>query len=79
MSKKLTEWLPAEVKPTRKGVYERKFSNSNSTSYSYWTGKRWMFSGSNPYMAAQHFGMPSRLVHTGWRGLAYDPEKGLPQ
>lgn len=38
----LTQWFDKDVKPARRGVYERKHPTSTFEIYSYWTGKYWL-------------------------------------
>jgi hypothetical protein len=64
---KVTPWFPADVKPTRKGLYQRQYGYYEDYP-DLWTGKRWMLCGSDgmPFAVAK-FPRP-------WRGLASDPK-----
>ena len=68
---KLTKWYSGDVKPVRKGFYERKCIASGwPGKYSFWDGEKWL-SGTNhlsiPYkkIASCHQQLP-------WRGVAKD-------
>lgn len=63
---KLTGWFPANVKPVRKGVYQRK---GYVIDFSYWTGERWSTGAGNAKDA-----YAGRFIETvcrdfPWRGL----------
>lgn len=77
MISKVTEWFPGDVKPARKGVYERELNAANR--FSYWNGEKWMSSGFTPAEAMRHYGLVSDWQFKGWRGLASDPKKGTIQ
>jgi hypothetical protein len=40
MSKQMTNWFPAHIKPGRKGVYQVTLWR-NQVGYAYWNGKVW--------------------------------------
>lgn len=63
MSAKLTPWFPADVKPTRKGVYQ---CREGRQYYWFWDGRVWRSS---------EFGWECVLQRREWRGLASDPSK----
>lgn len=71
MSKKLTEWFPADVKPVRKGLYQRNYIGYGITKVpDRWDGKKWWVryaDGSGEFPAK---------TNRPWRGLASDPSKG---
>lgn len=71
MTKKLTPWFPGDVKPARKGVYERDFPNGSL--YSRWNGRHWIFG----YYAVEHAAtrVGKSLYQTKrWRGLSSNPK-----
>lgn len=41
MSKKLTPWFPADVKPARKGYYERDCGFGDEDVADFWDGRSW--------------------------------------
>ena len=67
----LTPWYPAEIKPKRKGVYERDMTHGRG-SYSYWNGKYWCGWGGDVgiahYNGIKHH--ESCVQDAPWRGLA---------
>jgi hypothetical protein len=68
LEQQLTPWFPADVKPVRKGVYERAFFAREFPSY--WNGKQWgvcCFDRDDAYDYRQHRSEHQRLP---WRGLA---------
>lgn len=71
MSKqKLTEWFPANVKPVRKGFYQREYESEWMIGYcDFWDGEEWILMSIT--------GLPTGPVTTQlrWRGLASDPSK----
>lgn len=77
MSKeKLTPWFPGNVKPLRKGVYERDWLDDGPKWFSHWNGKTWRAgddiaevaaSAENTNLISDHQKLP-------WRGLAQDPK-----
>jgi hypothetical protein len=67
---KLTRWFPADVNPTRIGVYF-KDGYSKDDGYQYWDGKVWWYGGSIKDAANQSSGRC--IVPHPWRGLASDP------
>jgi hypothetical protein len=65
----LTPWFPADVKPVRVGVYQRKTVDLD---YSYWNGKFWQLGATKPEWAKEN----RRKTISGpqkWRGLSADP------
>jgi hypothetical protein len=72
---KLTEWFPGDVKPVRRGVYERDFGDGTHltfSGFSRWTGSRWAWRGATPDEAASEKAM-SINYGLRWRGLAEKP------
>lgn len=77
MSKeKLTPWFPGNVKPVRKGVYERDWLDGGPQWFSYWDGKNWCFGDETAEGAKYAANMLHTSAHTNfpWRGLAQDPK-----
>lgn len=73
---KLTPWFPGNVKPARKGVYQRDWLDGGPLWFSYWNGKTWNSGDDttegaacpvNKYWKSNHQKLP-------WRGLAQDPK-----
>jgi hypothetical protein len=56
---KKTDWYSGDVKPVRKGLYERKYSVAQAM-LDYWDGQRWRYGQRD--MAALN-------QHRAWRGL----------
>ena len=50
MTKQMTPWFPADVKPARCGVYEIQ-TISQQDYYAYWTGQRWGYAATHPTIA----------------------------
>ena len=73
MAQKLTDWFPGDVKPVRKGVYER---NSLTGKYSFWTGTHWCLGFVSMIQASGSKTGSSCDQKASWRGLASDPSKG---
>lgn len=73
MSKKLTPWFPADVKPVRKGVYIASLFRHEKW-YRYWDGRSWSTGG--PSVAGCLRNPTDDWVHAGleWRGLAEQPK-----
>jgi hypothetical protein len=68
---KLTPWFRPEIKPVRKGWYERKWASELSRdNFDYWNGKRW-YSAINGVRSE----IPTMYV-LAWRGLAVNPQEG---
>lgn len=66
---KLTPWFCGDVKPARKGFYQRQYSQEYLTSHpDLWDGKRWIVYDVNG-MASGPACQPNRA----WRGLAVKP------
>ena len=72
-TKELTDWFPGDLKPVRKGVYERR---SIAGRYSFWTGSRWCMGFT--YMDEVSGSKAASSFDQGalWRGLTSDPSKG---
>lgn len=71
MSKKLTQWFGGNLRPFRRGVYERHFGGRGNIGYALYDGERWMHRAYTPSDAAaerQPSGMSVK-----WRGLAEKP------
>lgn len=74
MSKpKLTPWYPPEIKPTRKGIYERKGSRNMLGKYRHWNGVFWGGWNATIKGALRNQESPSADQSSHWRGLATDP------
>mgnify|MGYP001051620624 CR=1 FL=1 len=68
MSKELTPWFPAEVKPVRKGFYERDYGFEQEDIADYWDGNAWWVIPT--YDLTERIpGLPVLP----WRGLAKKP------
>ena len=65
---KVTDWFPGDVKPVRRGVYERDYRNGG-IAFAMWNGRRWMYKGDTPTEAFNET-MQSRNSNLKWRGLA---------
>lgn len=68
MSKKLTRWFPAEVKPFHKGLYNAGHWRM-ADSFFVWDGKYWRFSKEVDGLAGQKCFSQNKQ----WRGLAEKP------
>ncbi len=70
-AKRLTPWFPGDVKPARKGVYERKYPHTTTlvATFCLWNGRRWFF-GNGTLGDAGYEVMPSAAQSLPWRGLA---------
>lgn len=71
----LTPWYPPEIKPVRKGVYERDMEAVLMHAYgqwSYWNGVHWCGWASDRESARNNGiqGLPSLMQDAPWRGLA---------
>lgn len=75
MSKKLTPWFPAKVKPVHVGVYQTIQSHfpGSKTFYQFWDGQRWGFSGHTANEAFEDKRVKSFYQDGDWRGLAEKP------
>jgi hypothetical protein len=72
MSKKLTPWFPASVKPVREGVYQRDWSSRPG--YALWSEGVWHWtSWVSAAEAAVESGISRATAAIRWRGLASDP------
>jgi putative component of toxin-antitoxin plasmid stabilization module len=75
MSKKLklTRWFPGEVKPVRKGVYEKRLVleafNGNRV-FQYWNGRYWCVSHTHVDIAFSSRIFKSDYQDGMWRGVA---------
>ena len=72
MSKKLTPWFPANVKPVRVGYYERDWDGAGNAwgiEPDYWNGKAWEAVYLNGTREEAEFTEQSAP----WRGLAKKP------
>lgn len=69
---KLTPWFPGNVKPVRKGVYQRRAGFLGS--YSYWNGRFWCLGDNTPLAAKDSVAISyaSEAQSALWRGLAQD-------
>lgn len=67
MKKQLTDWYPAEVKPVRKGWYERNWHFSFA-SLDWFDGMDW-----HNGIGDGDFDPDPSSAHIKWRGLASDP------
>lgn len=75
MSKKLTPWFPADVKPARTGVYEVRFDDDDTDfGYSYWSGCTWSWKECTPKEARQSPLQIGAVQDKKWRGLAKAPK-----
>ena len=67
----VTEWFPAEVKPTIPGLYQTD-AVSTMLSYQFWNGKHWGLQGDKddfwPFMNSHHQDK-SMYQNVKWRGL----------
>lgn len=72
MSKKLTPWFPANVKPAHVGVYKTD-ADSIFDSYQYWNGLRWSDHAHSIKRAYSNNWVPSPYQNVKWRGLAEKP------
>ncbi len=68
---KLTEWFPGDVKPVRKGVYQRRFGDG-CVVFSRWNGRAWMYAHGTIQVAFLET-FPTHNTNLKWRGLAEKP------
>jgi hypothetical protein len=68
VSKKLTPWFQPEVKPARKGFYERDYGFGDEDIADYWDGRSWWVVPID-FPTERLAGSPSLP----WRGLAEKP------
>jgi hypothetical protein len=77
---KLTDWFPAEARPTLPGAYQRDYRKSKKgdrdigVTYSYWNGYYWSLFGGTPVIAKNWQGYKSAHQSLPWRGLAEQPK-----
>jgi hypothetical protein len=64
-----TEWYPGEIKPIRKGVYQR--SNNDIILYSYWNGCYWCSGGDTVELALEFKRWRAVQQCTKWRGVPF--------
>lgn len=70
----LTDWFPEDVKPVRKGVYERDYRHSGMEfQFCLWNGKCWG-EGCRTVRLAEQSRLASLWPDLPWRGLAEKPE-----
>ena len=71
----LTTWMPANVQPFHKGLYQRK-SARGATVFSYYDGKQWYVGGSDGYVALHQYQLKRVSLWTGlpWRGIDNPPD-----
>jgi hypothetical protein len=74
VAQKLTPWFPGSVKPTRKGVYERKATHEQWFVYSRWDGKHWHLNSLSLKAANQAVRHSSYQCALLWRGVAAKPK-----
>jgi hypothetical protein len=68
-----TEWYPGDVKPRRKGVYERQiFFGHEIIRFSYWSGI-WGGWADSIEQARSNRNRASEVQDAPWRGLAEKP------
>lgn len=70
---KLTPWFPGEVKPVRRGVYERFTPTESTPTFQHWNGEFWGFRGSCIDDAAHGIDKSVFQFEHKWRGLASKP------
>lgn len=74
MSKKLTPWFPADVKPVRVGVYKARLTkNPEVSGFGFWDGRRWGWLH-NTEQRAMTDDLEGSSQNKEWRGLASDPK-----
>lgn len=71
---KLTEWFPGDVKPVRRGVYERDYGGGifGNLGFALWTGSQWKYRSTTPEKACVE-SIDSLNIRRPWRGLAEKP------
>lgn len=57
--RKLTDWFPGDVKPARKGIYQRDYGIDSIEDY--WSGRVWRYAENGTVCLSQN---------RPWRGLA---------
>ncbi len=70
---KLTEWFPGDVKPVRKGVYQKMCGHGKELGYQYWDGANWGYWEETPDAAVRERGKAVETEFEEWRGLAEKP------
>lgn len=69
----LTDWIPANTPPVRKGWYQRQYGNEDCTSApDYWDGAHWRYGNGSPGQAPMH--CAESISDRTWRGLASNPK-----
>lgn len=66
---KKNDWIPADCKPVRTGVYMTSAVNRFIEKYQYWDGKRWGLYTSTPEQAEKMRLLRSGCQKVQWRGL----------
>lgn len=76
---KVTAWIPGTVKPTLRGIYQRRFliTTRGVNRYARWTGKYWKLSRSTIEDAAKERYRSPLQNNREWRGLSCDPKSAL--
>lgn len=76
MGEKLTRWIPATIKPVRKGWYECAYADEGLMfhPFHYWDGKHWNGPDSTKYQCSGGGRYPSSIPDSKWRGLATKPK-----
>lgn len=69
---KVTDWIPAEVRPQIKGVYE--VPALGSQRFQHWNGEFWGLYSFSVKFAHMHRKKKSMEQPQKWRGLAEKPE-----
>jgi hypothetical protein len=75
MTKELTPWFPAGIKPKRNGVYRTR--TNASSGYSLWVSGKWAWQCRTPDEAQEDgvsYGTTGATQDKEWRGLATKPE-----
>lgn len=72
MNAPVTQWFGGEVKPKRKGVYQREYADGFGIWFCYWDGDKFCAGASSPEKAATYTPMAG-IVNLPWRGLAVKP------
>jgi hypothetical protein len=67
MSKELTPWFPADVKPVRPGKYNSSYQRDPNVFF-YWDGKQWVYGPDSGLR-----GSACTVQDREWRGLAKKP------
>lgn len=71
----LTPWFPADVKPTREGIYiVQNMYDSDSSLWNYWNGKKWCGASEGFAGAMDYLGGMMAFQDRVWRGLAKEPQ-----